>query len=69
MTSIENLVLTTTVKRVNYYLEQGFDKYVIDDYIDSIIRLSRIKYSEELLTHLIDIRQKVLLNKKIKEVL
>ena len=65
MTSIENLVLTTTVKRVSYYLEQGFDKYVIDDYIDSIIRLSRIKYSEELLTHLIDIRQKVLLNKKI----
>ena len=65
MTSIENLVLTTTVKRVNYYLEQGFDKYVIDDYIDSIIRLSRIKYSEDLLTHLIDIRQKVLLNKKI----
>ena len=51
--------------KINYYLEQGFDKYVIDDYIDSIIRLSRIKYSEELLTHLIDIRQKVLLNKKI----
>lgn len=65
MTSMETLILTETAKRVNYYLEQKFDKYVILEYVDGIITLSRIKYSDELLNQLFDIRQKVLLDKKI----
>lgn len=67
MTSTEKLVLTTTAKRVNYYLEQDFGIYVILEYIDGIITLSRNKYSDELLRALFDLRQKFLLGKEIEE--
>ena len=66
MTSIEKLVLTTTAKRVNYYLEKGYDKYVIADYIEGIILLVRTKYSDELLRALFNLRQQFLLGKEVK---
>ena len=65
MTSIEKLVLTSTAKRVNYYLEKGYDKYVIADYIEGIILLVRTKYSDELLRALFNLRQQFLLGKEV----
>ena len=66
MTSLEKLVLTTTAERVNYYLQKRYDKYVILEYIDSIIEQSRTKYSDELLRVLFNLRQQFLLGKEIK---
>lgn len=66
MTSLEKLVLTKTVERVNYYLKKRYDKYVILEYIDSIIEQSRTKYSDELLRALFNLRQQFLLGKEVK---
>ena len=49
MTSTERVVLRATVRRVNYYREQKFDKYVILEYVDSAIRKVRNHCSDELL--------------------
>lgn len=66
MTSTEKLILTTTAKKINVYLEKGYDKYVIADYIEGIILLVRTKYSDELLRALFDLRQQFMLGKKVK---
>lgn len=66
MTSLEKLVLTKTVERVNYYLKKRYDKYVILEYIDSTIEQSRTKYSDELLRALFNLRQQFLLGKEVK---
>lgn len=66
MTSLEKLVLTKTVERVNYYLKKRYDKYVILEYIVSIIEQSRTKYSDELLRALFNLRQQFLLGKEVK---
>ena len=65
MTSTEKLILTTTVKKINDYLEKGYDKYVIADYIESIILLVRTKYSDELLRALFNLRHQFLLGKEV----
>ena len=44
MTSEEKTILTKTVKRVNYYLQKRYDKYVILEYIDNVIVSTRVKY-------------------------
>ena len=66
MTSTEKLVLTSTAKRVNYYLQQRFDKYVILDYIEGVINKSRGKYSDDLLRCLFDLRQQIVMGKEVK---
>ena len=66
MNSEEKTILTKTAKRVNYYLEKRYDKYVILEYIDSIIEQSRTKYSDELLRVLFNLRQQFLLGKEVK---
>lgn len=66
MTKTEKLILTTTAKKINDYLEKGYDKYVIADYIEGIILLVRTKYSDELLRALFDLRQQFMLGKKVK---
>ena len=66
MTSEEKLILTTTAKKINDYLEKGYDKYVIADYIEGIILLVRTKYSDELLRALFNLRQQFLLGKEVK---
>ena len=66
MTSTEKLVLTSTAKRVNYYLQQRFDRYVILDYIEGVINKSRGKYSDELLRTLFDLRQQIVIGKEVK---
>lgn len=67
MTSTERVVLRATVKRVNYYREQKFDKYVILEYVDSAIRKVRGYCSDELLRRLFDVRQQVVLGKEVQE--
>lgn len=66
MTSLEKLVLTKTVERVNYYLKKRYDKYVILEYIDNVIVSTRAKYSDELLRALFNLRQQFLLGKEVK---
>ena len=65
MTKTENVILNSIKSRVNYFQKNNFDKYVILDYVDNNITRMRCKISDELLRHLFDIRQKVLLGKKI----
>ena len=65
MTSTEKLVLTSTAKIVNYYLQQRFDKYVILDYIEGVINKSRGKYSDDLLRCLFDLRQQIVMGKEV----
>ena len=66
MSKTEKLILTTTAKKINDYLEKGYDKYVIADYIESIILLVRTKYSDELLRALFNLRQQFMLGKEVK---
>lgn len=63
MTDSENLRLSLTISKVKYFQERNFDKYVIIDYIDGVINYIRKNesYSDDLLKHLFDIRQKALL--------
>lgn len=67
MTSTERVVLRATIRRVNHYLEQKFDKYVILEYVDSAIRKVRGYCSDELLRCLFDVRQQVVLGKEVQE--
>ena len=66
MTSKEKIILTKSVKRVNYDLQKRYDKYVILEYIDNVIVSTRVKYSDELLRALVNLRQQVLLGKEVK---
>ena len=67
LTSTERVVLRATVRRVNYYREQNFDKYVILEYVDSAIGKVRGNCSDELLRSLFDVRQQVVLGKEIQK--
>ena len=67
MTSTERVILSATVRRVNYYREQNFDKYVILEYGDSAIIKVRGNWSDELLRCLFDVRQQVVLGKEIQK--
>ena len=67
MTSTERVVLRATIRKVNHYREQKFDKYVILEYVDSAIRKVRGYCSDELLRCLFDVRQQVVLGKEVQE--
>ena len=67
LTSTERVVLSATIRRVNYYREQNFDKYVILEYVDSAIIKVRGNCSDELLRCLFDVRQQVVLGKEIQK--
>ena len=67
LTSTERVILSATVRRVNYYREQNFDKYVILEYVDSAIVKVRGNCSDELLRCLFDVRQQVVLGKEIQK--
>ena len=67
LTSTERVILSATVRRVNYYREQNFDKYVILEYVDSAIIKVRGNCSDELLRCLFDVRQQVVLGKEIQK--
>lgn len=67
MTKTDYIIFRSTCSRIEYYQENNFDKYVILEYIDHVIDKVRKSdlCSDELLRHLFDKRQKVLLGKKI----
>lgn len=68
MTKTENVIFRSTATRVIYFQKNKFDKYVILDYVDGVINKARKSSicTDELLRHLFDIRQKVLLDKEVK---
>lgn len=65
MTSTEKVIYNSTVTRVKYFQKNKFDKYVILDYVDGIIKKVREKESDELLRLLFDVRQRVVLDKEV----
>lgn len=65
MTSTEKVIYNSTVTRIRYFQKNKFDKYVILDYVDSMIKKIRDKESDELLRLLFDVRQSVLLGKEV----
>lgn len=65
MTSTEKVIYNSTVTRVKYFQKNKFDKYVILDYVDGMIKKVREKESDELLRLLFDVRQHVVLGKEV----
>ena len=65
MTSTEKVIYNSTVTRVKYFQKNKFDKYVILDYVDGMIKKVRGKESDELLRLLFGIRRYVLLDKEV----
>ena len=67
MSKTDYIIFKSTVNKIEYYQENKFDKYVIIDYIDGIInKVRKCEFcSDELLRHLFDVRQKVLLEKRV----
>ena len=66
MRKYEKQALQTTIMSVKYMQEMKFDKYVILNNLDSIIEKLRINSSNDFISCLFDIRQKVILDKEIK---
>ena len=62
----EKQALQATFERVKYMQEMNFDKYVILNNLDNIVEKLRINASNDFISCLFDIRQKVLLDKEIK---
>ena len=67
MTSTEKVIYNSTVTRVRHFQKNKFDKYVILEYVDDMIKKVREKESDELLRALFDIRQHVVLGKEIQK--
>ena len=62
----EKQALQATIERVKFMQEMNFDKYVILNNLDSRIENLRVNASNDFISCLFDIRQKVLLDKEIK---
>ena len=67
MRNYENQRLQATIEGVKYMQKMKFDKYVILNNLDSTIEQLRINASNEFINCLFDIRQKVVLDKEIKQ--
>ena len=67
MTKTDYIIFNSTARKIEYFQENNFDKYVILDYVDGAINTVRKSdlCSDELLRHLFDMRQKVVLGKKV----
>ena len=61
----EKQALKATIERVKFMQEMNFDKYVILNNLDNIVEKLRINASNDFINYLFDIRQKVVLDKKI----
>ena len=66
MRNYENLRIRETIIAIKYMQKMKFDKYVILNYLDSIIEKLRVNASNDFINYLFDIRQKVVLDKEIK---
>ena len=62
----ENLNLQAIIDSIEYMQKMKFDKYVILNNLDSMIENLRVNASNDFIKCLIDIRQKVVLDKEIK---
>ena len=67
MTKTDYIIFRTTANRIEYYQNNNLNKYLILNYVDGIINAARKSdlCSDELLRHLFDMRQKVVLRKKV----
>ena len=65
MRNHEKQRLQATIEGVKYMQEMNFDKYVILNNLDNIVEKLRINASNDFISCLFDIRQKVLLDKEI----
>ena len=66
MREYEKMRIGETIATVKFMQKMKFDKYVILNNLDSIIEKLRINASNEFINCLLDIRQKVVLDKEIK---
>ena len=66
MRNYENLRIRETIIAIKYMQKMKFDKYVILNNLDSMIENLRVNASNDFISCLFDIRQKVLLDKELK---
>ena len=66
MRNHEKQRLHATIESIKYMQEMKFDKYVILNNLDSIIEKLRVNASNDFISYLFDIRQKIVLDKEIK---
>ena len=66
MRNHEKQRLQATIDGVKYMQKMKFDKYVIINNLDSMIENLRVNASNDFISCLFDIRQKVILDKDIK---
>ena len=66
MRNYENQRIQATIESIKYMQKMNFDKYVILNNLDSLIENLRVNASNDFISCLFDIRQKVLLDKEIK---
>ena len=66
MRNHEKQRLQATIEGIKYMQKMKFDKYVILNNLDNIVEMLRINASNDFISCLFDIRQKVLLDKEIK---
>ena len=66
MRNYENQRLQATIDGIKYMQKMKFDKYVILNNLDSTIENLRVNASNDFISRLFDVRQKVLLDKEIK---
>ena len=66
MREYEKLRIRETIAAIKFMRKMKFDKYVIINNLDSTIEKLRINASNDFISYLFDIRQKVVLDKEIK---
>ena len=66
MRNHEKQWLQATIEGIKYMQKMKFDKYVILNNLDSMIEKLRVNASNDFISCLFDIRQKVLFDKEIK---
>ena len=66
MRTHEKTRLQVTIEGIKYMQKMKFDKYVILNNLDNIVEKLRINASNDFISCLFDIRQKVVLDKEIK---
>lgn len=66
MRKYEKQALQATIESVKNMQKMKFDKYVILNKLDNMIEKLRVNTSNDFISCLFDIRQKVLLDKEIK---
>ena len=66
MRNHEKQKLQGTIEGIKYMQKMNFDKYVILNNLDSLIENLRVNASNDFISCLFDIRQKVVLDKEIK---